>query len=202
MGNDVNKGYQFTVVNGVVTAVFEVKDGRVKFEKMDRDETWSVVGANIVKTETDHGRVENTLYSDINGDGIFAKMSKSYSTSSVVTSNSNSGSDDHYDASHDNDDLNGSDEDDHSYGDNGFDDVYGANDTSMQISAADFGAVAGISNSDRDDHSDASFDNDDFNSGVWFDNDNLIGSNDLDTSPEIQIQLVGRTELAATDLNL
>lgn len=89
MSNDANKGYQFTVLNGAVTAVYEIKNGRAKFEKMDRDETWSVDGANIVKTETEHGRVETTIYTDINGDGIFAKMSKSYLTSNPVTGNAN-----------------------------------------------------------------------------------------------------------------
>ena len=37
---------------------------------MDRDETWTVDGANIVKTEVEHGRVETTVYSDIDGDGV------------------------------------------------------------------------------------------------------------------------------------
>lgn len=88
MSNDANKGYQFTVLNGVVSAVYEIKNGRVKFEKMDRDETWTVDGANIVKTEAEHGRVETTVYSDIDGDGIFAKMSKSYGTDSSTIANS------------------------------------------------------------------------------------------------------------------
>jgi Ca2+-binding RTX toxin-like protein len=88
MSNDANKGYQFTVLNGVVSAVYEIKNGRVKFEKMDRDETWTVDGANIVKTEVEHGRVETTVYSDIDGDGIFAKMSKSYGTDSSTIANS------------------------------------------------------------------------------------------------------------------
>ncbi len=82
MSNDSNKGYKFNIANGAVTAVYEIKNGRAKFEKMDRDETWTVDGANIVKTESEHGRIETTIYSDINGDGIFAKMSKSYGTDS------------------------------------------------------------------------------------------------------------------------
>lgn len=44
MSNDANKGYQFTVLNGAVSAVYEIKNGRMKFEKMDRDETWTVDG--------------------------------------------------------------------------------------------------------------------------------------------------------------
>ena len=88
MSNDSNKGYKFNILNGAVTAVYEIKNGRTKFEKMDRDEVWSVDGSNVVKTEYEHGRAETTIYSDIDGDGIFAKMSKSYSTDSSSISNS------------------------------------------------------------------------------------------------------------------
>ena len=88
MSNDSNKGYKFNILNGAVTAVYEIKNGRTKFESMDRDEVWSVDGSNVVKTEYEHGRAETTTYSDIDGDGIFAKMSKSYSTDSSSISNS------------------------------------------------------------------------------------------------------------------
>ncbi len=148
MSNDANKGYQFTVLNGVVSAVYEIKNGRVKFEKMDRDETWTVDGANIVKTEVEHGRVETTVYSDIDGDGIFAKMSKSYAAANLSQTPANNvlagsdaddlwrgnSSDDHYDAGHGNDNLNGGygnddlhgeDGDDRLNGDVGSDDLYG-----------------------------------------------------------------------------
>ena len=102
MSNDANKGYQFTVVNGAVTAVYEIKNGRAKFEKMDRDESWSVDGNNIVKTETEHGRIETTIFSDIDGDGIFAKMSKFYgAANSTATLNSSI----HLTSGSDNDDL-------------------------------------------------------------------------------------------------
>ena len=88
MSNDSNKGYKFNILNGAVTAVYEIKNGRTKFESMDRDEVWSVDGSNVVKTEYEHGRAETTIFSDIDGDGIFAKMSKSYSTDSSLISNS------------------------------------------------------------------------------------------------------------------
>ena len=102
MSNNANKGYQFTVVNGAVKAVYEIKNGRAKFEKMDRDESWSVDGNNIVKIETEHGRIETTIFSDIDGDGIFAKMSKSYGTaSSTAAVNSST----HSASGSDNDDL-------------------------------------------------------------------------------------------------
>lgn len=104
MSNDANKGYQFTVVNGAVTAIYEIKNGRAKFEKMDRDESWSVDGNNIVKTETEHGRIETTIFSDIDGDGIFAKMSKT-SVAAAVSSNTTVNSSTHSTSGSDNDDL-------------------------------------------------------------------------------------------------
>lgn len=88
MSNDSNKGYKFNILNGAVTAVYEIKNGRTKFEKMDGNEIWSVDGSNVVKTEYEHGRAETTIYSDIDGDGIFAKISKSYSNDGLSISNS------------------------------------------------------------------------------------------------------------------
>ena len=173
MSNDANKGYQFTVINGAVTAVYEIKNGRAKFEKMDRDETWTVDGANINKTESEHGRIETTTYSDINGDGIFAKMSKSYGTVNPVIANSSS-----LISGSDNDDQwRGNNSDDHcdsGHGDDAFTYV---------------GAAANVTTANA-------------NGAVWFENGILYGSNDRDTAAEFQIQLVGVTDLLATDLIL
>jgi hypothetical protein len=85
MSKDATKSYQFTIVNGAVTAVYEVKNGYAKFEKMDNNEIWSVNGGNVVKTEYEHGRAEKTIYSDIDGDGIFSNMSKSFSTEALIS---------------------------------------------------------------------------------------------------------------------
>ena len=173
MSNDANKGYQFTVINGAVTAVYEIKNGRAKFEKMDRDETWTVDGANIIKTESEHGRIETTTYSDINGDGIFAKMSKSYGAVNPVIANSSS-----LISGSDNDDQwRGNNSDDHcdsGHGDDAFTYV---------------GAAANVTTANA-------------NGAVWFENGILYGSNDRDTAAEFQIQLVGVTDLLATDLIL
>ncbi len=271
MSNDANKGYQFTVLNGAVTAVYEIKNGRVKFEKMDRDETWTVDGANIIKTESEHGRIETTTYSDINGDGIFAKMSKSYGTVNPVIANSSSlisgsdnddqwrgnNSDDHYDSGHGNDilsggygndELNDSDGDDRLNGDNGSDDLFGGDGDDVLSGGAGsddlYGGLgndsfkytnvfeSGLTLSTRDnihdftsgdkldlsaiDAKSGNWTNDAFtyvgaaanvttanaNGAVWFENGILYGSNDRDTAAEFQIQLVGVTDLLATDLIL
>lgn len=78
MGNSI-KGYKFTIANGVVSAVYEIEKGRMKFERMDSNESWTVSGADIVKTETEHGRIETTTYTDADGDGIYTKAFKAYS---------------------------------------------------------------------------------------------------------------------------
>lgn len=97
MGVYTNKGYKFTIVNGSVTAVYEVEKDRAKFEKIDSNETWSFNGSNIIKTEFEHGRAEITMFSDIDGDGIFNKVSKLYAAdtssllkSSIISTNSKS----------------------------------------------------------------------------------------------------------------
>lgn len=74
-----SKGYQFTLSGNTVVAVYEVERGRVKFEGMDSDETWSFDGTNVIKIEWDDGKLETTTYSDANGDGLFFKASKTYS---------------------------------------------------------------------------------------------------------------------------
>jgi Ca2+-binding RTX toxin-like protein len=87
-GYSNSKGYQFTLVNGAVTAVYEVKNGRVKREDLDSDEIWSINGSDVVKTEYEHGRSEITTYRDDDGDGIYSKISKSYSPNGNIYSNS------------------------------------------------------------------------------------------------------------------
>lgn len=99
--SDSSKGYQFTLSGNTVTAVYEVEHGRVKFERMDSDETWSFDGTNVIKTEWDDGRLETTTYSDANGDGLFFKASKTYTGTS-----SYSGRDDHGSDGNDSDDHN------------------------------------------------------------------------------------------------
>lgn len=82
MSNNSNKSYKFSIVNSAVTAVYEVKNNRSKLEKMDGNETWFVEGTNVIKIELDHGRLETTVFSDADGDGVFLKTSKSYSEAS------------------------------------------------------------------------------------------------------------------------
>lgn len=65
--------YVFTFdAAGRVTGVFEVeRDGRLEREDIDRDESYVLIGGNVVKTEWDDGRLEVTVYSDLDGDGVW-----------------------------------------------------------------------------------------------------------------------------------
>jgi len=73
-----SKGYQFTFSGNTVLAVYEIERGRAKSEDIGSDETWSFDGTHVIKTEWDDGRLETTIYSDVDGDGLFFKTGKTY----------------------------------------------------------------------------------------------------------------------------
>lgn len=138
-------GYKFTVVNGIVVTVSEIKQGIVKQERIDSNEQWIVDGDNFVKTELEHGVTETTIYSDIDGNGVYTKASKTYAApdGTLWTGLIGGDSDDRWtgtssdDAYHSglgndqltggqgNDDLYGGEGNDRLYGDSGADDLYG-----------------------------------------------------------------------------
>ena len=76
-----SKGYQFSISGNTVTAVYEVKNGRMKAERMDSDESWSFDGTHVIKSEMDDGRLEITTYADVDKDGLFFETGKTYSAS-------------------------------------------------------------------------------------------------------------------------
>ena len=75
-GADDQKGYKFVVSNGLVTAVAEVKHGLTKTKSIKPDETFSINGTDILKTESKGSYQEISRYSDDNHDGIFLKVSE------------------------------------------------------------------------------------------------------------------------------
>lgn len=76
--------YRFTIQNGKVVGVEEFDDGRWEFERIDADESYTVEGRDIIKTEWEHGGTEITRYSDDNGDGLYVETSE-VRTSSAPT---------------------------------------------------------------------------------------------------------------------
>lgn len=60
---------------GQVAAVYEVeRNGRLTQEDIDRDETWALVNGVVVRTELDDGRIEQTTYADLDGDGVWHSL--------------------------------------------------------------------------------------------------------------------------------
>lgn len=72
--------YVFTFgTNGAVIAVAEIEEnGRLDFERIDRDESYALINNFVVKTEWDDGRSEWTVYADGNGDGRWTEMVEGY----------------------------------------------------------------------------------------------------------------------------
>ncbi|MBV6287617.1 calcium-binding protein [Pseudomonas aegrilactucae] len=78
----LDDAYKFTLVGGKVKAVYEYDDGRFEREQMERGETWTVQGTNVRMTEREKGVTETEEYADVNGDGIYFKVSETHVGSS------------------------------------------------------------------------------------------------------------------------
>lgn len=70
---------RFDIVSGQVQRVYEFDDGRWELENIDRDETYSVSGTDILHVEHDDGWLETTVYRDLDGSGIYQEISVSHS---------------------------------------------------------------------------------------------------------------------------
>lgn len=65
--------------DGAVTSVTEINEnGQLKFEAIERDESYARVGDFVVKTEWDDGRPEWTVYADGNGDSRWTEVAEGY----------------------------------------------------------------------------------------------------------------------------
>lgn len=148
-------GYQFSIVNGAVTGITEIEHGYAQQERIEYGETWTVSGNQIVKTEIEHGFTQTATYADVDGDGVFTKVSQTYTLPTTGTSSASpqalasiqggndtddiwsggSSSEVYYGAVGDdllhgsfgNDDLYGGNDNDNLYGDEGDDHLIGSN---------------------------------------------------------------------------
>ncbi len=89
-GNDVTddssgsggggKAFKFTIVDGKVTEVFEVKDGIEEPKPIDDDngETYTVESEEVVRTEINAFGTEITRYADFDGDKLYSRISESW----------------------------------------------------------------------------------------------------------------------------
>ena len=83
-----HKAFRFTILNGEVTEVFEIKDGVPEPKSIDDgNETYTVVGTpvdgiEVVRTEVKPFGTEITRYADIDGDGDYNRISEQWQSAS------------------------------------------------------------------------------------------------------------------------
>lgn len=87
-GDGDRKGYEFTIVDNVVTEVFEIKDGVKELDPIDDDGTESYeVNENgeVIRTDIEDLGTEITTYADINGDGIYHRIAEQWAADTPGT---------------------------------------------------------------------------------------------------------------------
>ncbi|MGA0040916.1 MAG: hypothetical protein ACO3NZ_13810 [Pirellulales bacterium] len=84
LDSDLDGGYRFDLVNGEVVNLQEFDDGRWKNERIDRNESWTFNGTNLIQEEAKRSGTEVTTYSDPNGDGIFTQLSEVFNPKSAA----------------------------------------------------------------------------------------------------------------------
>lgn len=100
--------YSFDISNGVIVGVWEIDRKGKHQERMEANETWTIDGSNVIKVEVEYGKTETTTYSDPDGDGIYVKVSETYSYDSGSSAGwTGSSGDDHYEGTSNNDYING-----------------------------------------------------------------------------------------------
>ncbi len=79
MKKHAQEQYRFTIKNDQIVAIYEIERGRAEREEMERDEIWSYdpISRQVTEQEYDDGRLELTLYTDTDGDGLYVKQRES-----------------------------------------------------------------------------------------------------------------------------
>ena len=72
------RGYQFDHDGDVVTNLRRVRHGISKSETIDKGETWSFDGVNLIQTELTRLGTEVSTYADSNADSIFTRIRESF----------------------------------------------------------------------------------------------------------------------------
>ncbi len=76
------KAFEFDIVNGEVVSVFEVKDGQLKLDRIESNETYTVDGNDVIRTEVEAFGTEIHRFSDPDGDGQYQRVSEQWIPSS------------------------------------------------------------------------------------------------------------------------
>jgi hypothetical protein len=85
--NDFDHGYErdrdqvrFTLNGDKVTNVQEYDDGVWQAERLEKGETWTFDGTNLIHQEREHGGLQTSTYTDSDSDGIFTAITGSSDT--------------------------------------------------------------------------------------------------------------------------
>ncbi len=91
------KQYKFDIIDGTVTAFFEVEDGIEQSESIDGRDSFEIGNGLITHTKTTSNGIETTVFSDADGDGFYTILSESNPDGSSDDRNddNSSGRDDH-----------------------------------------------------------------------------------------------------------
>ena len=73
-GHDLDQ-VRFTLSGDKVTQVQEYDDGVWQAERLEKGETWTFDGTNLIHQEREHGGLQTSTYTDSDGDGIFTAIS-------------------------------------------------------------------------------------------------------------------------------
>ena len=76
--DDRDGGYRFDLVNGEVVNLQEFDDGVWQNERIDRNESWTFDGTNLIQQELKRSGTEITIYSDPDGDGIYLESREEF----------------------------------------------------------------------------------------------------------------------------
>ena len=72
------KSFEFEITNGVVTRVFEVKDGQLRLDPIESNEVYTLDGNDVIRTEKEAFGTEIQRYSDSDGDGRYQRVSEQW----------------------------------------------------------------------------------------------------------------------------
>lgn len=80
--SSASKGYSFEFdAAGNIVALFESEHGVLEPESIDGDETYAQqADGTVLKTELDDGGTETTVYADTNADGLFERISETWTS--------------------------------------------------------------------------------------------------------------------------
>lgn len=79
-GQSSQESYRFSLINGEVRNLQELKNGVWRRESIDADELWAFDGSQLIRHEFKLAGVERKIYSDRDGDGVYTRTGRDFVT--------------------------------------------------------------------------------------------------------------------------